>query len=166
VPALSIVVTTFIVNVRHTLLSASLAPHLRHWRPPALAAFAYQLTDETFAVHATRFGAAPPDRIEASVVNVISQVAWVTGSWLGVVGGAFVPDARSWGLDFALPALFLALIIPQLRSARHVGVALCTGSIAVGLSMLGLEQWAVLLAAVVGATLGVIWEQWTRQPSA
>ena len=79
-PPLSIVVTTFVVNIRHALLSASLAPYLRHWRPPALAAFAYHLTDETFAVHAVRYDAAPPDRVETFVVNAVSQAAWVTGS--------------------------------------------------------------------------------------
>ncbi|MBN1642607.1 MAG: AzlC family ABC transporter permease [Anaerolineae bacterium] len=162
VSPLSIVVTTFIVNIRHTLLSASLAPHLRRWRPPTLAAFAYQLTDETFAVHAVRFRSGAPDRVEAFLVNTVSHAAWISGSWLGAIGGTFVPDARRWGLDYALPALFLALLVPQLQSRRHTGVALCTGATVLALSVLGLAQWAVLLATIVGATLGVVWERWTR----
>jgi 4-azaleucine resistance transporter AzlC len=165
-PALSIVSTTFIVNVRHALLSASLAPHLRRWRPPALAVFAYQLTDETFAVHAARFGQGPPDPAEAFTVNAMAQVAWIGGSWLGVAGGAFVPDAERWGLDYALPALFIALLVRALRTKRQLGMALSTGAIAVGLSLLGLEQWSVLLAAILGALLGLTWELWTKRRSA
>ena len=110
IPALSIVITTFVVNLRHMLMSAAMAPHLRTWTRPQLTAFAYELTDETFAVHAARFADHKPDRAETFWVNVLSQTAWVTGSYLGTVGGQFVPDPKPWGLDFALPALFGAII--------------------------------------------------------
>ena len=92
-----------------------------------------------------------------------SQVA-TTSSRAGV--GALVPDGRQWGLDYALPALFLALLVAQLRSRRQIGVALCSGGLALGLSAMGLGQWAVLLAAIAGATLGVLWEQCTKSRSA
>ena len=42
---LSIIITTFIVNLRHMLMSAALSPHLQSWRKPELAVFAYELTD-------------------------------------------------------------------------------------------------------------------------
>jgi 4-azaleucine resistance transporter AzlC len=160
---LSIVVTTFVVNLRHALMSASLAPHLRSWRPPALAAFAYQLTDETFAVHATRFRQGTPGKSEAFCVNACAQLAWIMGSWLGVLGGQFVPDPRPWGLDYALPALFLALLVSQVQDRIDVGVALAAGIIAVGLTWAGLDHWSVVLATCAGATVGAIWETWTKR---
>ena len=52
---LSIIATTFVVNLRHMLMSASLAPNLRKWSKWELAAFAYEITDESFAIHSTRF---------------------------------------------------------------------------------------------------------------
>jgi len=161
----SIVVTTFVVNLRHALMSASLTPHLRTWRPRALAAFAYQLTDETFAVHATRFGQGTPSKVEAFCVNACAQLAWITGSWLGVLGGQFVPDPRPWGLDYALPALFLALLVSQVRGRIDLGVALAAGTVAVGLTWAGLDYWSVVLATCVGATVGVMWEIWTKRQS-
>ena len=164
-PPLSIVLTTFIVNLRHMLMSASVAPHLKAWPKHTLSAFAYQLTDETFAVHSTRFVSGPANKVEALCVNVMAQAAWVTGSLLGVIGGQFVPDPKPWGLDYALPALFIALLVLQIRDRVQVGVAVLTGLAAVGLTMLGLGQWAVILATLVGATLGVIGERWTKEPS-
>jgi 4-azaleucine resistance transporter AzlC len=165
VPPLSIVLTTFIVNLRHMLMSASIAPHLRAWSKPVLSVFAYQLTDETFAVHSTRFVSGTPNKVEALCVNAMAQAAWVSGSLLGAIGGQFVPDPKPWGLDFALPALFVALLVLQIHDRVQVIVALLTGLVAVGLTLLGLGQWAVVLATLVGATLGVIGERWTKKPS-
>lgn len=51
----AIVVTTFLVNLRHLLMSAALSPHLRGLSHKELAWFGFQLTDETFALHSTRF---------------------------------------------------------------------------------------------------------------
>ena len=166
---LSIVLTTFVANLRHLLMSASLAPHVRRWRKPLLAAFAYQVTDETFAVHAARFVSAPAPvpvgKAEVFCVNLIAQAAWVFGGWLGIVGGQVIPDPRPWGLDYALSAMFIALLVLQIKNRIQVGVALLTGALAVGLTLIGLDQWAVILATMVGATIGVIWENWTKTPS-
>jgi predicted branched-subunit amino acid permease len=98
---------------------------------------------------------------------VAAQVAWVSGSWLGVLGGQVLPDPRPWGLDFALPALFVALLALQIRPADRdrgnrnrvgllVTVAAVSGVTAMILSLLGLAPWDVLLATLMGATLGAV----------
>ena len=165
VSPLSIVLTTFVANLRHLLMTASLAPHVRQWPKPALAAFAYQVTDETFAVHSARFTSVGASKAEAFCTNALAQVAWLTGSWLGVVGGQYIPDPRPWGLDYALPALFVALLVLQVRDRVQVGVALAAGALSVGLMLAGLDQWAVILATLLGATLGVMVEKWTKTSS-
>jgi len=174
-PAL-IVLTTFVSNLRHLLMTASLAPHLSGWRWPRLALFGYQVTDETFAVHAARLSSEPVRPAEAFSLNVVAQAAWVSGSWLGVLGGQVLPDPRPWGLDYALPALFVALLVLQIRSAEkkeadepdtegkpsaangraglQVAVAGTSGASAVILSLLGMDPWSVIVATLLGATLG------------
>jgi 4-azaleucine resistance transporter AzlC len=168
----SIVLTTFVGNLRHLLMTASLAPHLSGWRWPRLALFGYQVTDETFAVHAARLGAEPVRPVEAFSLNATAQAAWVSGSGLGVGGGQILPAPRPWGLDYALPALFVALLVLQIRSAgtkeadkpsaaagrtgRQVAVAGVSGAGAVILSLLGMDPWSVILATVLGATLGAV----------
>ena len=165
VPAFSIIITTFIVNLRHLLMSASIAPYLARWRKSALAAFAYQLTDETFALHSVRFVSGVPAQAEVFGLNTAVQIGWVFGTWLGLTAGQYVPDVKPFALDYALPAMFLALLVLILRNRIQVAVAIVAGLLSVGLLLSGVNQWNVLLAALVAATLGVGLEQWIKKPS-
>ncbi len=158
-PALSMIVTTFIVNLRHMLFSAALSPYLKGWRKSELAVFAYELTDETFAVHSVQFPNGVPAKAEAIAVNVTSQLAWLTGSWLGAMVGGLITDVKPLALDYTLPAMFIALLVMQIRVRAEIMVAAFTGVLAVALTLMGVGRWSVIMATVIGATLGVILEQ-------
>ena len=162
---LSIILTTFVVNLRHMLFSAALSPHLERWRKPELAGFAYELTDETFALHATRLADADPPKVETFAVNLTSQVSWILGTWLGIVGGQMIADIEPYALDYALPAMFIALLVMQIKNRRQIFVALLAGGLSVGFYLLGFSQWYVILATVIAATAGVVLEQWTKKQS-
>jgi 4-azaleucine resistance transporter AzlC len=164
-PALSIILTTFVVNLRHMLMSAAMSPFLQRWRKPELAGFAYELTDETFAVHSARFASAGAHKAEAFATNLTAQVSWILGSWLGVMAGQIIGDPRPFALDHALPAMFVALLVMQIKDRVQVGVALFTGITSIGLLLAGVNQWNVMLATLLGATLGVGLEQWTKRSS-
>ncbi|MBN2004180.1 MAG: AzlC family ABC transporter permease [Anaerolineae bacterium] len=167
VPALSIILTTFVVNLRHLLFSAAMAPHLKGWRKPELAAFAYELTDESFALHSAGVAGnakVAPDtphtfpKSEMLALNVTAQASWVFGSWLGIVAGRLIADTQAFALDYALPAMFIALLVMQTRHRRDVGVAVFAGALAVALTLLGLSHWSVIIATVAGATAATLWE--------
>jgi predicted branched-subunit amino acid permease len=127
--------------------------------------FAYQLTDETFAIHSTYFSAGGSIKAEVFATNMTAQTSWVFGTWLGAVAGHRISDVRPLALDYALPALFIALLALQIKDRLHIVVAILTGALAVGLLYIGMEQWNIIVAAVIGATTGVILEQWTKMPS-
>jgi 4-azaleucine resistance transporter AzlC len=165
VPALSVIITTFVVNLRHLLMSAAVSPFLKRWRKFDLAAFAYQLTDETFAVHSVRFGAASPNKAEAFATNATAQAAWVLGTWLGLVVGQLITDVKPLALDYALPAMFVALLVLQIKDRIQIAVAILTGALAVGLMFIGVDQWNVIVATLVGASMGVGFEKWTKRSS-
>jgi 4-azaleucine resistance transporter AzlC len=165
VPGLSVILTTLVVNLRHLLMSAAVAPYLKRWRKVELAAFAYELTDESFAVHSARFAAHGPNQAEAFTINVFAQAAWVLGSWLGLTLGGLISDARPLALDYALPAMFIALLVMQIKDRVQIGVALLTGLLATGLLLAGVNQWNVILATLAGATVGVGIETWIKKPS-
>lgn len=164
-PPLSIVLTTLVVNLRHLLMSAAMSQFLKRWNRPALAAFAYQLTDETFAVHSARFASVGPHQAEAFAINMTAQTAWMTGTGLGVLLGSTITDVQRFGLDYALPAMFIALLVLQIKSRTQIVVALLAGALSVGLLLAGLEQWSVIAATLTGATTGAILEKWTKRPS-
>jgi 4-azaleucine resistance transporter AzlC len=161
-PGFSIVLTTFVVNLRHLLMSASIAPYLQGWRKVELGAFAFHLTDETFALHSVRFPGGPLPKGEIFGTNVTAQVVWVMGSWIGITLGELIGEVEPLGLDYALPAMFVALVIVQLKDRIHASVALIAGLLSVGLMLLGLERWNVIIAALVAATMGSMVETWKK----
>jgi len=161
-PALSIILTTFVVNLRHLLMSAALSPYMQRWRKSALAIFAFELTDESFAVHIARFAAGAPPQTEVFAINVTAQVAWIFGSWVGAVAGQLLADVKPLALDYALPAMFIALLVMQIKDQQHIVVAAATGLLAVALTQSGLGHWSVIVATLLGATLGVVLEMRNR----
>lgn len=163
VPPISIIATTFVVNLRHLLMSASLAPNLRSWSKWELALFGYQITDESFAVHSARFGRGDRNKTTSFAINSIAQVSWVIASFAGFVAGSSIPKVEPLGIDYALPAMFIALLVMQTKKKLHVLVAGFTGLVAIGLVQAGADQWSVILATVIGATFGAGVETWTKK---
>ncbi len=154
----SIIITTFIVNLRHMLMSASLSTHMKNWRKIEVAGFCYELTDETFAVHSLRFNDGHTAALPSMTINIICQLSWVIGSILGALAGNLISDVRPFALDYALPAMFIALLLLQVHNRKHVIVAITGALISILLWKFGITQWNVILATVIGASLGAILE--------
>jgi 4-azaleucine resistance transporter AzlC len=150
---LSIAVTTFIVNFRHFLMSSSLAVHLGRcdWR--FLSLFAYGITDESFAVNTTRFKSQEWDKYQALIVNHTANAAWVGSTLIGGYGGQFIAPG-SLGIDYALSAMFIALLVFQLRGRLYVITAIVSGSVAVLFSLIIPGNSYVVIASLLAATAG------------
>ncbi len=153
---LSVVLTTFVVNLRHLLMAAALSPFLRSWTRGQQALFAFELTDETFALHARRFPEHGAHRAETYALNATAQLSWVLGAVLGVFSSELIGDIKPLGLDYALAAMFVALLVGQMRSHLHILVAVVSAALSVGFMLAGAGQWNVMLATICGATLGTL----------
>lgn len=162
---LSIIATTFIVNLRHMLMSAALAPSLRDWKSYQVGVFSYELTDESFGVHSLRFDRGENQPKSTILINVICQSAWVLGSFLGAVAGNLIQDVRPFALDYALPAMFIALFILQIKHRRHLIIAILSAGLSLVLWQLGATQWHVIIATIIAATIGAGVETWQKQTS-
>ncbi|MHC1712682.1 MAG: AzlC family ABC transporter permease [Solidesulfovibrio sp.] len=160
---LTVVATTFAVNLRHLLFSAAMVPSLDGWSKRALAFFSFELTDETFALHAARFGRGERDKNLTLAINVASQSAWVGGTALGVLLGDVLGDGRAFALDFALPGMFLALLAGQLKGRSHVAAALCGAALSLTAAHFGASGFGTLGAGLVGAACGMGVERWTTR---
>ena len=159
----TLIFTTFVVNLRHLLMSAALSPKLAGWKKWQLALFGYELTDETFALHTMRMAKAAPAKAETFAVNVTAQSSWVLGSLLGYLAGGRIADVRPVGLDYALPAMFIALLVPQLIKPVYLLMAIVAAALSVGLQLLGYGQSHVILATVIASTLGLAIAQWIKK---
>lgn len=162
---LAIVGTTFIVNLRHLLMSAALAPFLQRWSKVRLALFAAEMTDESFALHAGRFARGERGPAETFGINVFAHCAWTGSTALGVGASTLITDIKPIGLDYALPAMFIALLIGQFRSRLHVAVALAAGTLSTALLLAGLDQSHVLISTILAATLGLGAHTWISRRS-
>lgn len=162
---ISIIATTFIVNLRHLLMSAALAPHLNRWKQHQVALFSFELTDESFGVHSLRFDQGENQPTSTIIINVICQLAWVLGSLLGAVAGNLIKDVRPFALDYALPAMFIALLILQIKNRTHLFIALFSAVLSLFLWQFGATQWHVIIATIIAATIGAGVDTWQNQQS-
>jgi 4-azaleucine resistance transporter AzlC len=90
----TIVFTTFLVNLRHLLMSSALSPFLRNLSRKELAWFGFQVTDETFALHSTRFRVGVPTALESFALNGTAQLSWIGGTVVGVLAGRMVKNVE------------------------------------------------------------------------
>ncbi|MBQ7608615.1 MAG: AzlC family ABC transporter permease [Desulfovibrionaceae bacterium] len=154
---LSIVAAVAIVNLRYLLLSAAQAPWMNGLPRIQRFLLGMGLTDETFAVHITAFLHGWQRNLTTLfVTNHVAQIGWVGGTVLGAFCGDLIQDIRPFGLDYALTAMFLALLVLQCISPLHTCIAVITLLLSVTLKVCGMTQWNIAVATIVGASIGAI----------
>ena len=153
--AASIIATTFMVNLRHLLMSSSLAVYLVGRRRALLSLFAYGITDESYGVNLDQFRSGRWGMGPALALNHTANIVWVLSTAAGGYGGQFIPPG-ALGIDFALTAMFICLLVFQLRDRRSVVAAVISGIIAVLLSVLIPGNLYIVLASVAAATAGLL----------
>jgi 4-azaleucine resistance transporter AzlC len=159
--AASIIITTFVVNLRHLLMSSSLAVFLGKVGRKGLTLFAYGVTDESFAVNYSKFKNSDWSLIPALIVNHTTNLIWVISTILGGFFGQFIPS-QGFGIDYALVAMFICLLVIQLRGRLYVVVALIAGIVAVLLSLLLPGNLYIVLASIIAASAGVFIKRWIK----
>ena len=157
----AITVTVFLVNLRHMLMSAYLAPHLSGLKTWQQALFSYEITDESFALHSTCFRKKGlPSKAEMFALNHSAHLAWIAGTLLGAwVGARLTFDTEVFGVDYALPAMFIALLVMQIENHRHVAIAVLSAALGLTFYLAGMNQFYIILATVIAATVGTFWNQ-------
>ena len=151
----SIVATAFIVNLRHFLMSSALAVYLKNSDRKKLSFFSYGVTDESFAVNLTRFRESGWDLDSALVTNFTANITWLITTVLGGFSGQFIP-AHAFGIDYALVAMFICLLVFQLRGSIYIITAVIAGLIAVFLSIFIPGNSYIVIASMTAAAIGVV----------
>jgi len=152
--AISIIATAFVVNLRHLLMSSSLSRFLGRSGGKKLFAFAYGITDESFAVNLSKFKSGDWDINRALVVNFSANIMWILSTVAGGYGGQFIRP-HSFGMDYALIAMFICLLVFQLRGRVYVITALVAGISAVPLALWLPGNSYIIIASVIAAGAGV-----------
>lgn len=155
----AMVVTTFLVNLRHLLMSAALCPNFREWKSWQRVLFGCQMTDETFAVVSTKCSREPVSVGYAFRVNHVSHFFWITGTVLGHIFGGTL-NLTSIGLDFAMVGMLLALFVMQIRTRQHLILGLLAGGLSLAGTLAGLStSVSMLVAALICPSLALYWRK-------
>ncbi len=159
-PPLVIILTTFIVNLRHMLYAATLAPHLNKLPSAWLLPLGFWLTDESFVVSAKRFTEEEhaKDKHWYLLGSEIAMYAnWQLVTWIGIIAGQAIKDPSSWGLEFALVVTFIGMLIPMVKGLPALASVVVAGAVA--LLAHGLpNQLGLMIAALLGIAAGVVAE--------
>lgn len=162
VPPLVIAATALVVNLRHLLYSASIAPYLRKVAARHRRLLAYLLTDEAFTVSIIHFQREPEEPAPGWYLAGAGLALWTTwqlSTAAGIFLGASLP---AWlPLDFALPLTFIALAVPAIRDRATVGAAITAGAVVLLARALPFGL-SLLVAALAGVIAGMLIDGTTR----
>lgn len=154
-PGLVIVLTIAVVNLRHMLYSASVAPYLKGLSTRWKALLAYLLTDEAYAatiIHYEEEGLTPSSHWFFLGAGLSLWSTWQVSTAAGIFLGAAIP--ASWPLDFALPLTFIAMVVPVLKDRPVIASAVSAGVVALLAYDLPYKL-GLILAALIGILVGI-----------
>lgn len=156
-----IILTTFVVNLRHALYSASLAPYVKHLSHKWLLPLGFWLTDEAYAVTITRY----TDRDDSAYKHwfyfgaaVLMYVNWQLCTLIGILAGQVLPNAEAYAA-MAMSVTFIGIVVPLVRTRPMLVATVVSGVAAVAFN--GLEnKVGLMIAAVLGILAGYLAESY------
>ncbi|MDB2241832.1 AzlC family ABC transporter permease [Halorubrum ezzemoulense] len=156
-PLAVVVGTAAVINLRMLMYSASIAPHFADYGRRLRAGLAYLLTDQAYALSVAEFDENPDRSRWRYYLGAAASlwIVWQIGTVVGVVLGAGVPDA--WGLTFAVPLVFLALLVPAMKDRPTTVAGVAGGAVAVVAAGLPLNL-GLLVGALCGVAAGLVTE--------
>lgn len=157
-PIAVVVLTALVVNARYVMYSAAIAPYFERFSRPSRWTAAFFIIDITFALSVTEFET-DGDRDELAFylgTALTLWVAWVSSTAAGATLGAGIPP--NWGIDFAIPLVFLALLAPSIDGRASLLAAAIGGlgaTVGAGIPF----NLGLMIAALTGVVAGVAIEE-------
>ena len=158
-PGIVLILTIAVVNLRHILYSASLAPYLSSLSMRWKVWLSYFLTDEAYApsiIYYEEHGLTPFSHWFVLGAGFSLWFTWQLSTAIGIFLGSAVPE--SWSLDFALPLTFIAMVMPVLKNHPSILAALSAGIVALLAYSLPYKL-GLILAALIGIAVGTFLEK-------
>ena len=164
-PISAIIFTIFFVNLRHLLMSAAISPYFRHLPPWKNMMVGTLLTDETFGVAINHLSHKRQASFKWMIgLNITAYLNWVVANIAGAYFGKWIPNPEAYGLDFALPAMFIGILVLQMLSQKKYFVDLMVACsavvIVVGVSFVFSGSMGIIIATVLASTIGMVIEKW------
>lgn len=160
IPAFEIILTTFMINIRHMIMSASLSMKVKDNVDKKIRMLiAFGITDETFSLTSIL---GEKEKLSHSFllgVNISAYIAWISGGIIGILFSQIIPESLQSSMGIALYAMFIALLIPSIQKSRIVLVVAISGGILhiIIVYLFNVSNgWTILSASVASAFLGTL----------
>ncbi len=152
---LAIIVTTFILNLRHIIMSTCVYQRMEHTHPLARLLTAFGVTDETFAVFTTSKKENCTVFFFAGLV-IAAYSSWILGTFIGAIASDLLPTIVSASLGIGLYAMFIGLLFPALPgNLRLCALVVLTAIVNTLLSLVIPSSWALIASTLLCAFIGV-----------
>ena len=159
-----IVLTTFIVNLRHALYAASLGPYFKDLPQRWLLPLGFMLTDETYAVVIKRYSEMPEHKnghwyFLGSALSMYCN--WQLCTLIGIYAGSSLQGLSGWGLEFAMVVTFIGIVVPLITRFPMLVATL----VAIAVALLARDMphnLGLIVASVCGVTSGLVVEQFEQ----
>jgi 4-azaleucine resistance transporter AzlC len=144
-----IVLTVLLINARHLLMATAIRPFVATAPVPRRLGLAYILTDEAFAMGIGWFRRGHRDLTYYTVFGAVLWCCWNAGTLVGATFGADIRDPQRFGVDFAITASFVAIVVIGIRHRADAVVAIVAVLVAAGLRLAGASAGAVVIAGAL-----------------
>ncbi len=155
-PVAVIVLTTLVVNLRHLLMGASLRPWFSRLSPFKAYGSAFFMVDESWALTMGDLTSGGRDTAFLLGSGAALFGSWVSATLVGVTAGAVLRDPAQWGLDFAITAAFIALLVGMWKGRSDLLPWTAAAVVALAASHWLPGKWYILLGAIAGSVMGVV----------
>ena len=152
---IAIILATFILNLRHLIMSTCVVNRMKNDRLPAKLLATFGVTDESFAIFTTE----EEDKCSALYflgLITVTYLSWIAGSAIGAVASGFLPPIVSASLGIALYAMFIGLLVPSIKGNLRLGIlVILTACLNTVLIQFMASSWALILSTLICAGIGV-----------
>jgi 4-azaleucine resistance transporter AzlC len=156
VPWLAIVAATALINLRHVLMSAAMAPAMGRFGPVLAPLALFFLADEVWAMALRRAREGRLGPAYYAGLGLSLYLSWLFWTALGTVAGGVIDDPARYGFDFAFTAVFLVLITGLWRGRASVAPVAASALAALAAHAWLPGVWFILLGGVAGALAGAL----------
>jgi 4-azaleucine resistance transporter AzlC len=150
-----IAIATFFINLRHLLMSSTLSLYFNRTRLQTLGLLSAELTDESFAVAMSNTSKIENRPGYLFGLQITSHFAWITGSVIGALFGELI-DYKSYGIPFALPALFICLLLLQVKKIHHLLIMVIAGASSLFFKWALPGNWCIILTGLFASGIGIL----------
>lgn len=158
-----IVFTTLLINLRHLLMGASLYTYLNKLPIHLQGLISFTMVDESYALTSSRLEKVGYSHYYQLGSSVALYLVWSISTFVGVYFANYIPNPLEWGLDFAIPATFLVLLLPRLNNYIAILVFLTAAIVSVVGILYVPGNWYIIISCLAASMIGVIVEG--REPN-